>query len=117
MVAEGYRYNQRYKVAVSGTPFICVEKEIMADYRIPGPLAERLRAIAEQEQRSVEEVLSDMISQYQPRPEDSPVVRPTSVADALATREGMFDANMTALSTYMKKAIEDYFKDQDDDSE
>ncbi len=99
------------------TSSICVEKETMADYIIPGQLAERLRAIAEQEQRSVEEVLSDMISQYEPRPDDSPVVRPTSVADALAAMDGIFDANMTALSTYMKKAIEDYFKDQADDTE
>lgn len=60
---------------------------------------------------------SDMISQYESRPEDSPVVRPTSVADALAAREGMFDDNMADLSTYMKRAMEDYFKDQDDHPE
>ncbi|MBL8134523.1 MAG: hypothetical protein JNL42_21870 [Anaerolineae bacterium] len=46
-------------------------------------IAQKLRDLSEKEARSVEALLDDMIQTYESRPEDNPILRMASAAEAL----------------------------------
>lgn len=88
----------------------------MADLIIPHPLAEQLREIAQREQRHVEDLLRDMIYQYESLSEEEVTITPTSVADAIAATGGLFDDPMLKIAGALKEAMDAYYSNQNDDS-
>lgn len=64
----------------------------MSTLIIQDALADRLKAIAEQENRPVEAVLADLLDRYLAAPTDEQIA-------ALAAMDGMFDDDVTDLST------------------
>jgi hypothetical protein len=82
----------------------------MADLIIHTELAERLRAIAEREQRQVEEVLADLVEQYEAQSEVS--TTDEERAKARAEMEGMFDVDITDLSTTVNETMEAYYRNK-----
>jgi hypothetical protein len=82
----------------------------MADLIIHTPLAERLRAIAEREQRQVEEVLTELVEQYESQSETN--VNDEERAKALEEMIGMFDVDITDLSTTVRETMEAYYRNK-----
>jgi hypothetical protein len=82
----------------------------MADLIIHTKLAERLRAIAEREQREVEEVLADLVAQYESQSETH--ATDEDRAKALAEMAGMFDVDITDLSTTVNETMEAYYRNK-----
>jgi hypothetical protein len=78
----------------------------MDDLIIHNPLAEQLRSIAQREHRQVEEVLADLLKQY-----ESQALSDTtqSKADALTAMAGMFDDDVTDLSTAVNETMDAYY--------
>jgi hypothetical protein len=90
---------------------VSIEKEwIMADLIIHTELAERLRAIAEREQRQVEDVLADLVTQYESQAQDDPAEEER--AKARAEMAGMFDVDITDLSTTVRETMEAYYRNK-----
>jgi hypothetical protein len=79
----------------------------MTDLIIPDALAERLHAIAQREQRQIEEVLSDLVAQYEARSAES-----LSRTEALAAMKGMFDDEVTDLSSTVRETMSDYYRNK-----
>ena len=77
----------------------------MATLIIDEELAQKLQRLAEREQRPVEEVLRTMVDRYEPKP------TPEQNA-ALEALIGMFDDDVTDLSTTVRETMRDYFKNK-----
>ncbi len=87
----------------------------MADLIISHPLAEQLREIAQREQRHVEDLLRDMIYQYESLSEERVTITPTSVADAIAATEGLVGGPMLKIADAIKEAMDAYYQDKLED--
>lgn len=77
----------------------------MATLIIDEELARKLRQLAEREQRPIEDVLRAMVDRYESKPS----------AEQNATLEsliGMFDDDVTDLSTTVHETMRDYFKNK-----
>lgn len=68
-------------------------------------LFERLKAVAEQENRSVESVLATLLEFY------------TVKAEALRAMDGMFDDDITDLSTTVRETMYRFYKEKENDAE
>lgn len=68
---------------------------------IPDELAKRLEAIAEREQRAVADVLADLVSRYMSNQESE---------DALMAMDGMFDDDVTDLSSTVRETLDEYYR-------
>jgi len=79
----------------------------MADLIIRDDVAEDLRRIAEQENRSIEDVLRSMINSYKPT---------SSRRDAIEDFIGVFDDDVTDLSSTVRETMEDYYRKKYGDS-
>jgi hypothetical protein len=80
----------------------------MVDLVIHNPLAARLRAIADREQRQVEEVLAELLIQYESQVEETTAEASVPLVEALAAMEGMFGDKVTDLSTIVNETMEAY---------
>ena len=69
---------------------------------IPDSLAERLRHVAQQENRPLEDVLASLLDIY------------ARQADAFAAMDGMFDDDVTDLSTSVRDTMTDYYRKKHD---
>jgi hypothetical protein len=76
---------------------------MMADLTIRDDLAKRLREIAQQEQRSVDEVLGAMIDHY--RDADS-----AAGSDPVEAFIGAFDDEVSDLSTTVRETMQTYYR-------
>lgn len=85
------------------------EEIALAELIIHTQLEERLRAIAEREHRPVEEVLSDLIERYDAQPEGGQSGVGQPFLDPLAAMEGMFDDDVTDLSTTVDRTMAAYY--------
>jgi hypothetical protein len=72
----------------------------MAELVIRGELAQRLRDIAARENRSVNEVLRSMIDQYLQQKQ----------SEALLDMDGMFDDDVTDLSSITKEDVQEAYR-------
>lgn len=81
----------------------------MTDLIIQDELAERLRVIAQRENRPVEEVLAELLELYAVQSQDLQKEVRQSPADSLAAMEGMFDDDVTDLSTTVRETMGDYY--------
>lgn len=70
----------------------------MSQLVIEDELAERLRAIAQRENRAVEEVLASMVEHY------------TARTAAFSALEGAFDDDVTDLSTTVRDTMNDFYR-------
>ena len=68
-------------------------------------LVERLRAMAARENRPIEELLHALLDQY------------TRRREAFEAMAGMFDDDITNLSTSVRETIDTYYRQQDDRSD
>jgi hypothetical protein len=66
---------------------------------IPDDLVKRLQTIAQNENRPVDAVLSDLIDLYTAR-------------DPLMMMDGMFDDDLTDLSTTVRETMETFYKNK-----
>jgi plasmid stability protein len=80
-------------------------EDAMAELIIHDQLAERLRGVAARENRSVEDVLSDLVDRY-----TDAHVKPSP--DALAAMAGMFDDDVTDLSTTVDQTMRAYYNEK-----
>lgn len=81
----------------------------MTDLIIQDELAERLRVIAQRENRPVEEVLAELLELYAVQSQDLQKEVRQSPADSLAAMEGVFDDDVTDLSTTVRETMGDYY--------
>lgn len=65
---------------------------------IPDNLAERLRHVAQQENRPLEDVLASLLDLY------------ARQADAFAAMDGMFDDDVPDLSSSVRETMSDYYR-------
>lgn len=70
----------------------------MATLVIPNELAERLQHVAQHENRKVEEVLATMLELY------------THQTSAFLAMDGMFDDDVTDLSTSVRDTMHDFYE-------
>lgn len=73
----------------------------MADLIIGEALAQRLREIAARENRSVEDVIETMVEEYTPQ---------VSSDEALLAMDGMFDDDITDLSSMTKEDVWELYR-------
>jgi hypothetical protein len=72
-------------------------------------LAERLHAIARRENRTVEDVLSDLLDRYAAQPDMSV---DESLVDPLAAMIGMFDDDITDLLSTVRETMDACYRDR-----
>ena len=89
----------------------------MADLIIPDELAERLRVVAQRENRPVEEVLAELLELYTTQSGTFQKDVEQSPADPLAAMEGMFDDAVTDLSTTVRETMDAYYRNKHDGSD
>lgn len=77
----------------------------MSQLVIEHDLAEKLQAIAQRENRSVEDVLASLLEMY------------TAQSDALDAMAGAFDDPVTDLSTSIRETMDAYYRDKYDRSD
>lgn len=77
----------------------------MATLIIDEELARKLRQLAEREQRPIEDVLRAMVDRYESKPS-------AEQNAALESLIGMFDDDVTDLSTTVHETMRDYFKNK-----
>jgi predicted transcriptional regulator len=82
----------------------------MATLIIDEELAKKLQLLAEREQRPVEDVLRSMLDRYEPKP------TPEQNA-ALEALIGMFDDDVTDLSTTVRETMKEYYQKKYGDSD
>ncbi|MBN2304511.1 MAG: hypothetical protein JXQ72_08550 [Anaerolineae bacterium] len=70
---------------------------------ISDDLAERLQALAQRENRSVDAVLSDLLDQYD---------RTDPLTDPLDAMDGMFGDDVTDLSVTVRSTMEAFYRDK-----
>jgi hypothetical protein len=78
----------------------------MLTVELPEHLAKRLQAIAERENRSVNEVVTSLVEEY---------VAPTTISedesvDPFDAIDGILDYDVTDMSTTVKETMRDYFR-------
>ncbi|MBN1563144.1 MAG: hypothetical protein JXA10_04850 [Anaerolineae bacterium] len=61
-------------------------------------MAEQLQAIAKREKRSVEDILDSMLKMY------------NAVSEPLAAMDGMFDDDITDLSTTVRETMREFYR-------
>lgn len=83
----------------------------MATLIIDEELAKKLQLLAERERRPVEDVLRTMVDNYEPLPveERTPTEEQNAALEALL---GMFDDDITDLSTTVRETMREYFKNK-----
>ncbi len=69
---------------------------------IPDSLAERLRHVAQRENRPLEDVLASLLDMY------------ARQADAFAVMDGMFDDDVPGLSSSVRETMSDYYRKKHD---
>lgn len=72
----------------------------MTSLMIPDPLAERLRAIARQENRPVEDVLASLLDMY------------ARQLNALVSMDGMFEDDVSDLSASVRETMSRFYQDK-----
>ena len=78
---------------------------------IEDELAAQLTEIAADENRPVADVLRSLIELYSSLPKQIGLITPSMTAnDALAAMDGIFDDNVTDLSTTVRETISDYYQ-------
>jgi len=77
----------------------------MTQIIIQDELAERLQAIARRENRPVEAVLESLLGHYQDE---------TALVDPLAAMDGMFDDDITDLSTTVRETMQSFYQARHD---
>lgn len=83
---------------------------------IEDELAIQLSKIARSEQRSVEDVLRSALDLYSSLPQDEKLKSKTS-KEALLAMDGMFDDDITDLSTTVRETMAAYYKKKYGDSD
>jgi hypothetical protein len=84
----------------------------MINIQLPDEIARRLEIVARLENRSVEEVVASMVEQYTPQP--------YSQAESDAAFEaifGIFDDDVTDMSTTVRETLHKYFQEKYGDSD
>jgi hypothetical protein len=81
----------------------------MVNIAIPDKLAEQLETVARRENRPVAEVIETMLEQYEPKiPPDAGERHPL---DAFI---GLYDDDITDMSTSVRKTIREHFQRKND---
>lgn len=96
----------------------------MADLIIDDDLLQRLREIAQKEDRPVEDVLRTMVEKYTPQPSSSEAIQAmiesyqarAAETDPLEAFLGMFDDDITDLSSMTKEDILEVYRKKYGDS-
>jgi metal-responsive CopG/Arc/MetJ family transcriptional regulator len=79
----------------------------MVTITLPDELAERIEAIAQRENRPISEVVQSMIEHYEPQ------THLQEEADAaFESIFGIYDDDITDMSTTVRETIQKYFKDK-----
>ena len=94
-----------------------MEFTTMTILTIKDDLAAQLDKIAQTEQRSVDEVLRSALELYASLPQDNGTKVPMTSNEALASMDGMFDDDITDLSTTVRKTMSTYYKKKYGDSD
>jgi hypothetical protein len=84
---------------------------------IKDDLAAQLDKIAQTEQRSVEDVLRSALQLYASLPQDSGTKMPMTSNEVLVSMDGMFDDEITDLSTTVRETMSAYYKKKYGDSD
>jgi hypothetical protein len=79
----------------------------MENLLLPEQLVQKLQDIARRENRPVEAVVASMVENYEPQNDD------TDPIDAIV---GVFDDDITDLSTTVRETIQEYFRRKAHDS-
>lgn len=84
----------------------------MVTVHISEALAKQLQAIAQRENRSIDEVVESLVRDKvteQPTPETAPSSKAISALDALM---GMFDDDITDMSSNVKETLREYYRNK-----
>jgi hypothetical protein len=79
----------------------------MAEIIIDNKLAERLKAIADDEKRAVDDVLTDLLQLYEHQTKNAQI-------DPLDAMQGAFDDDVNDLSTSVRETMTDYYRQKYD---
>lgn len=84
----------------------------MTDLTIPDFLAEQIQTIAEREHRSIPDVLASMVAQYAPEEQAD-----DAQVEALHVMLGMFDDDVTDLSSTIRETMNTFWAEKNADSD
>ena len=76
----------------------------MAELDIQSDLIERLRAIAQRENRTVDDVITELLAMYD--------AHQSQADDALEAMDGMFDDDISDLSTTVRETMRTYYENK-----
>ena len=79
----------------------------MATITLPEELAQRIEEIAQQEHRSVVETVASMVEKYKPR-----LLSQEASDAALDAIVGVFDDDITDLSTTVRETLHKYYQEK-----
>ena len=79
----------------------------MAEIIVDNKLAERLKAIAARENRAVDDVLTDLLRLYDHQTN-------TASSSPLDAMQGVFDDDVTDLSTTVRETMTDFYRQKHD---
>jgi hypothetical protein len=82
----------------------------MTNQPIQDELAARLEAVARSEKRSVEAILSSLLDLYISLPQHLAPEAEDVQIDPLAAMDGMFDDDITDLSTTVRETMDAYYR-------
>ncbi len=74
----------------------------MGQLTLPQNIIQKLNEIARRENRPVEDIITAMIDEYKPG------TRPAT--DSLAAMDGLFDDNVTDLSTAVRETMDEFYR-------
>jgi metal-responsive CopG/Arc/MetJ family transcriptional regulator len=77
----------------------------MVNITLPDHLAAQLEEIAQREKRSVTDIVVSMIEQYEPKP-----VSQEESDTAFDSIFGIYDDDVTDMSTSVRETLKDYFE-------
>ena len=82
----------------------------MTELIIPDELAQRLQNIARRENRPLEAVLESLLEQYEPLRENIITKADQDSANPLTAMDGMFEDEITDLSTTVRETMAKFYK-------
>lgn len=73
-------------------------------------LADQLQEIADREHRTIDDVLQDLLANYQPTPIEESIRLPDPDIDPFDAMCGMFDDPITDLSETVRETMEEFYR-------
>jgi len=84
----------------------------MVTIQIPDKLAQKLEKVAQRENRSLEEIAASVLQDFVSAEKDDETQSPSEGITALDALMGMFDDDVTDMSSNVKETLREYYRNK-----